>query len=149
MHHLNLLPLFSSSYWTKLTIRIVLGLHERAARNFHSATIYFRVLESLMPQMTAQIDGKLRYAAQMTRQYSHLLENFVHEHFDGESFHDVYTLLEDQKLGEGGYGSVYQCTHKRIKDIYACKIVNLNRINSYYLRKLHLEIAIMKGYTCS
>ena len=83
-----------------------------------------------------------------TRQCSHLLENFVQEHFEAnEKFTDVYDIHEKSKLGKGSYGSVFLCRHKRSGDEFACKLISLNRINSHYLRKLHLEIGIMKELT--
>ena len=39
------------------------GMNQAAARNFHTATIYFRVLESLVPSLTMEIHAKLEYAA--------------------------------------------------------------------------------------
>jgi hypothetical protein len=59
------------------------GMNEAAARNFHTATVYFRVLESIVPHMSAELHARLQYSATRTRQCSHLLQNFVHEHFEG------------------------------------------------------------------
>merc|ERR1719235_1459115 len=81
----------------------------------------------------------------MTRQCSHLIENFVGEHFEGKKFSDFYEIFEKKRLGKGSYGSVYLCRHRRTEDHFACKVISLNKINSHYLRKLHLEIAVMKG----
>jgi hypothetical protein len=59
------------------------GMNEAAARNFHTATVYFRVLESIVPHMSTELHARLQYSATRTRQCSHLLQNFVHEHFEG------------------------------------------------------------------
>ena len=80
----------------------------------------------------------------MTRQCSHLIENFVNEHFEGKKFSNCYEIYEKKRLGKGSYGSVYLCKHLRTGDQFACKVISLNKINSHYLRKLHLEIAVMK-----
>lgn len=61
------------------------GMNEAAARNFHTATVYFRVLESIVPHMSTELHARLQYAAARTRQCSHLLQNFVHEHFEGHT----------------------------------------------------------------
>ena len=120
------------------------GLTKDAARNFHTATVYFRVLENLVPALTAEVHSLLQYSSGRTRECSHLLENFVHEHFEGHRFSTYYDIDEKDRLGKGSYGSVYLCRHKKTRDAYACKVISMNRISSHYLRKLHVEIAIMK-----
>ena len=120
------------------------NLTKEAAYNFHTATVYFRVLENLVPSLTTEVHSLLQYAASRTRQCSHLLENFVHEHFEGKRFSEFYDIDDKKRLGKGSYGSVYLCHHKRTKDAFACKVISMNRISSHYLRKLHVEIAIMK-----
>ena len=120
------------------------GLSKDAARNFHTATVYFRVLENLVPALTAEVHSLLEYASARTRECSHMLENFVHEHFEGHRFSSYYDIDEKERLGKGSYGSVYLCRHKKTRDAFACKVISMNRISSHYLRKLHVEIAIMK-----
>jgi len=120
------------------------GLNKDAARNFHTATVYFRVLENLVPSLSTEVHSLLEYSSNRTRECSHLLENFVHEHFEGRRFSSYYDINEKERLGKGSYGSVYLCRHKRTNDAYACKVISINRISSHYLRKLHVEIAIMK-----
>ena len=66
-----------------LTIQSEEGMHQAAARNYHTATVYFRVLESMVPRLTSRVHASLNYAACRTQQSSHLLENLVHEHFEG------------------------------------------------------------------
>ena len=47
------------------------GEWEAAARNFHIATIYFRVLESMVPRLTSRVHSYLGYASRYnTRFYS-------------------------------------------------------------------------------
>ena len=53
-----------------------------------------------------------------TRQASNLLENYVMEHFDGETCSDVYEVHASSKLGKGSYGSVYLATHRWVEDRY-------------------------------
>ena len=121
------------------------GMNEAASRNFHTATIYYRVLESMVPNISLDIHAKLEYAAARTRQCSQLIQNFVQEHFQGTRCSDVYDIIKSKRLGKGSYGSVYLCKHKKTGDNFAVKIINVTRINSHSLRKLHLEIAIMKA----
>jgi hypothetical protein len=66
--------------------------------------------------------SRLQYAASRTQQCSHLLENFVHEHFEGKKCSDYYDIYENKRLGKGSYGAVYLCKHKRSGDEYACKV---------------------------
>lgn len=117
-----------------------------AARNFHTATVYYRVLESIVPNQTLskELHQKLQYCAMRTRECSHLLQSFVPEHFQGVKCSDVYNIFTENRIGKGSYGSVYFCKHKKTQEEYACKVINVNRINSHYLRKLHLEVDIMK-----
>ena len=120
------------------------GEHSAGARNFHTATVYFRVLESMVPRLTPFVHGHLKYAAMRTHQCSSLYENLTHEHFEGLRCVDFYDIVETKRLGKGSYGSVYLCRHRKTGDEFACKVIGMNRINSHYLRKLHMEIAIMK-----
>lgn len=122
------------------------GHRREAARNYHTATVYFRVLESIVPNQTLskELHQKLQYCAVRTRECSHLLQSFVPEHFEGKKCSDVYNIFTENRIGKGSYGSVYYCRHKKTQEEYACKVINVNRINSHYLRKLHLEVDIMK-----
>ncbi|CAM9325608.1 unnamed protein product, partial [Ectocarpus fasciculatus] len=121
------------------------GMNEAASRNFHTATVYYRVLESMVPNISLDLHAKLEYAAARTRQCSQLIQNFVQEHFQGTRCSDVYDIIKSKRLGKGSYGSVYLCKHKKTGENFAVKIINVTRINSHSLRKLHLEIAIMKA----
>eukprot|EP01042_Synura_sphagnicola_P000461 gene461-488_t len=83
-------------------------------------------------------------SAWRTKQASNLLENYVVEHFEGNTCSDVYEVHASNKLGKGSYGSVYLATHRRTGDDRAVKVMNVDRVTSYYLRKLHTEIAILR-----
>lgn len=98
------------------------GMNEAAARNFHTATVYFRVLESIVPHMSTELHARLQYAATRTRQCSHLLQNFVHEHFEGVKCSDIYDIYTEKRIGKGSYGSVYYCKHKKSGEEFACKV---------------------------
>jgi serine/threonine protein kinase len=56
----------------------------------------------------------------------------------------VYEVHGSNKLGKGSYGSVYLATHRLTGDERAVKVMNVDRVTSYYLRKLHTEISILK-----
>ena len=62
----------------------------------------------------------------------------------GESCSEVYEVHGSNKLGKGSYGSVYLATHRLTGDERAVKVMNVDRVTSYYLRKLHTEISILK-----
>ena len=64
--------------------------------------------------------------------------------FIGESCSEVYEVHGSNKLGKGSYGSVYLATHRLTGDERAVKVMNVDRVTSYYLRKLHTEISILK-----
>jgi calcium-dependent protein kinase len=48
------------------------------------------------------------------------------------------------KLGKGSYGSVYLATERLTQDERAVKVMNVDRVTTYYLRKLHTEICVLK-----
>lgn len=78
------------------------------------------------------------------KQCSYLQENFVQEHFLAHSCSQFYDVHARKKLGKGSYGSVYLATHRATGDERAVKVMNVDRVTSYYLRKLHTEISILK-----
>lgn len=121
------------------------GFRFDAMLNYHTACVYYRVMESMLPAISNHVHQRLMYAAWRTRQCSHLEDNFVHEHFAGESCSDFYEVHGSAKLGKGSYGSVYLATHRITGDERAVKVMNVDRVTSYYLRKLHTEISILKG----
>jgi hypothetical protein len=125
------------------------GMNEAAARNFHTATVYFRVLESIVPHMSTELHARLQYSATRTRQCSHLLQNFVHEHFEGilssrprcsswlllcdvlsgVKCSDIYDIYTEKRIGKGSYGSVYYCKHKKSGEEFACKVPPLSPLS--------------------
>jgi calcium-dependent protein kinase len=117
-----------------------------AMLNYHTACVFFRVMETMVPSKANSMHhARLMYAAQKTRQTSSLYQNFVRENFTGGSCSEVYEVHGSSKLGKGSYGSVYLATHRVTGDERAVKVMNVDRITSYYLRKLHTEIAILKS----
>jgi hypothetical protein len=81
------------------------GEHVAAARNYHTATIYFRVLQSMVPRLTPRVQNYLKYAAARTQETSPLYHNLVHEHFDGMHCVDVYEIVENKRLGKVRIGT--------------------------------------------
>jgi calcium-dependent protein kinase len=123
-----------------------LGMRFEAMLNFHTACVFFRVMETMVPSKASSAHhARLLYAAQRVRQSSSLYQNFVRENFTGGSCSEVYEVHGTSKLGKGSYGSVYLATHRVTGDERAVKVMNVDRITSYYLRKLHTEIAILKS----
>jgi calcium-dependent protein kinase len=84
------------------------------------------------------------HAALNARLNSSLSRNFIQEHFEGQSCANVYEVHGSSKLGKGSYGSVYLATHRVTGDERAVKVMNVEKVTSYYLRKLHTEIEILK-----
>ena len=52
--------------------------------------------------------------------------------------------MEQRVVGEGGFGSVYKCTHRKYKTVFAVKAVKLNAIHSQHLRAMHHEIFALR-----
>jgi calcium-dependent protein kinase len=122
------------------------GFRLDAMLNYHTACVFYRVMETMVPSKASSLHhSRLMYAAQKTRQASSLYQNFVRENFTGGSCSEVYEVHGTSKLGKGSYGSVYLATHRVTNDERAVKVMNVDRITSYYLRKLHTEIAILKS----
>eukprot|EP00981_Chlorochromonas_danica_P005830 scaffold1193_cov159-Ochromonas_danica.AAC.8 len=122
------------------------GLRFEAMLNYHTACVFYRVMETMIPSKASSLQhSKLMYAAQRVRQTSSLYMNFVRENFTGGSCSEVYEVHGSSKLGKGSYGSVYLATHRLTGDERAVKVMNVDRITSYYLRKLHTEISILKS----
>jgi len=121
------------------------GLKQEAMLNFHTACVFYRVMETMIPSKASTMQhSKLLYVAQKTRLASTMYQNFVRENFTGGSCSDMYEVHGTSKLGKGSYGSVYLATHRITGDERAVKVMNVDRITSYYLRKLHTEISILK-----
>eukprot|EP01038_Epipyxis_sp_PR26KG_P006797 gene6797-9310_t len=122
------------------------GLRFDAMLNYHTACVFYRVMETMIPSKTSSSQhSRLMYASAKVRQCSTLYQNFVRENFVGGSCSDMYEVHGTSKLGKGSYGSVYLATHRVTGDERAVKVMNVDRITSYYLRKLHTEIAILKS----
>lgn len=116
-----------------------------SSRNFHTAALYYRVLQSMVTDLSIDVQTNMEYAVARARQSAQLIENFVTEYFEGTRCSDIYDIKKDKPMGKGSYGAVYLCTHKKTGDEFAVKVITVTRINSHSLRKLHLEIAIMKA----
>jgi calcium-dependent protein kinase len=95
------------------------------------------------------------YVRHRLLQCSHLVENFVQEHFEGSAYTDDYedfhrrdkdNKVELHCLGQGGFGSVYLIRHKTSKIYFARKAIPMSAISSHSVRlqQLHTEIAVMK-----
>ena len=62
---------------------------------------------------------------------------------DAPKIQAVYDL-EEKVVGEGGFGSVYQCNHRRTGTLYAVKVLKLSAIHSQHLRDIHQEIFALR-----
>ncbi len=77
------------------------SMRAEACRNFHSATVYYRVLETVMPSLAGATRDRLRLAVSRTRITSTFVSNFVQEHFSGASCSEYYEVNGKNKLGKG------------------------------------------------
>lgn len=68
------------------------GMRRDAYKTFHLAAIFYRVLESMVPSMSVEIQERLAYAVSCARQCSYLQENFVQEHFSGDACSQHYDV---------------------------------------------------------
>ena len=143
------------------------------SRLMHAANVRIFTLSDLFSfiYFTSDVHYMLNMkTTQKTRLTCSLYQNFVRENFTGGSCSDVYEVHGSSKLvrsildivlftrldidftpapsprqGKGSYGSVYLATHRVTGDERAVKVMNVDRITSYYLRKLHTEISILKS----
>jgi hypothetical protein len=73
------------------------NLVEDAVKNYHTASIYFRVLSSLDKQQgnlpDAELEANLAYSLTRTREFSYTLQNCVKEHFSGMISYTVLHFL--------------------------------------------------------
>ncbi|CAM9591447.1 unnamed protein product [Discosporangium mesarthrocarpum] len=114
------------------------------ARGFHSATVYLEVLKSFNA-LPPEYENQLSYARWRTYQCSHLLENIKHEYLDAETrVEDHYILHKDKELGRGTYGRVVAATHRGTGEEYACKVVNVTRLEARQVSKLYSEVSVMR-----
>jgi hypothetical protein len=92
------------------------GMHRSAARNYHTATVYFRVLESMVPRLTSRVHASLTYAASRTQQSSHLLANLVHEHFEVRHLinNDVFNEAINIIIGHSCFYKVLKRFHNKV-----------------------------------
>mmetsp|Transcript_28811 Transcript_28811/g.27602 ORF Transcript_28811/g.27602 Transcript_28811/m.27602 type:complete len:975 (-) Transcript_28811:99-3023(-) len=125
-------------------LQLAEGFRFDAMLSFHTACVYYRVMECLIPTLSAEINKRLKLAVSRSKQCSSLSHNFVREHFEGQSCSDVYEVHGANKLGKGSYGSVYLATERLTGDERAVKVMNVDRVTTYYLRKLHTEISVLK-----
>jgi len=115
------------------------GFKFDAMLNYHTACVYYRVMESMLPGLAEHVhqvsidkyfmnacgfvnsylspflllgSQRLMYSAWRARQCAPLSHNFLHEHFDGTSCADIYEVHGSSKLGKGSYGSVYLASHR-------------------------------------
>lgn len=124
------------------------GLAHLAADHYHTASVYFRVMESVTRvacPKDSPLHSKLVYSAWHSRQGAQVAENVPGVFFADKSCSDVYDINGQARLGKGSYGSVYLASHRVTGDERAVKVMNVDRVTSYYLRKLHTEISILRS----
>ena len=72
---------------------------------------------------------------------NYFLKVFEHK---GDQLSEFYKL-DDEILGEGGYGKVQKCIHKVTKVVRAVKIMNKSRMTTKEKTRLQYEIDILKN----
>ena len=121
------------------------GFRINAMLNFHVASMFYRLLDVSPPTTHDQVVQRLLFSSFRTMQQSTITQNFIREHFSGSNCSNTYEIHGGEKLGKGSYGSVYLSTHRRSGDQRAIKVMNVDNVTSYYLRKLHTEISVLKS----
>ncbi len=121
------------------------GFRINAMLNFHVASVFYRLLDVSPPTTHDQIVQRLLFSSFRTMQQSTITQNFIREHFSGSNCSNTYKIHGEEKLGKGSYGSVYLSTHRRSSDNRAIKVMNVDKVTPYYLRKLHTEISVLKS----
>ena len=62
-------------------LQLAEGFRSDAVLNFHTACVYYRVMECTIPALMSQVHQWLQYAAWRARQCSRLTHNFIGENF--------------------------------------------------------------------
>jgi len=123
-----------------------LNLGHDALNNYHAACVFYRVMEPLIPPAIVSIqNSKLIYAAEQIKKISSYEQSIMLQYMIAVKFEEIYHLHEKKLLGSGTYGSVYLTTHRLLGIQRAVKILNIERITSYNLRKINNEIMILRN----
>jgi len=120
---------------------------QEAMLNYHIVAVYYCALVSMDSAPAAEIklvQQRLVYATWRTRQLSYLKTNLIPEYFFGTQFSSNYVIDSTVKLGKGSYGTAYLTRHRLTGNLRAVKAMNVENATSYYLRKVHTEISILK-----
>ena len=65
-------------------LQLTEGFRFDAMLNFHTACVYYRVMECVRPALTYLVHQRLQYAAWRARQCSSVRHNIVVEDFNGK-----------------------------------------------------------------
>ena len=121
------------------------GFKVNAVLNFRISSVFYRLMDVTPPTTQDQVIQRLLFSSFRTMQHSTISQNLVKEYFSGANCANIYEIHGAEKLGKGSYGSVYLATHRRSGDNRAIKVMNVEHVTPYYLRKLHLEISVLKN----
>ncbi|CAM9297433.1 unnamed protein product [Chrysoparadoxa australica] len=120
------------------------GSRREMARLYHHAAVYLDVLKAFHA-LPSELSETEQYVRWRTHQNSHLLENMVQERMGGERLlEDHYIVEGDNVMGKGTYGRVITVTHRGTGREYACKIINITRMEARQVAKLYHEVATMR-----
>ena len=120
--------------------------HE-AMLNYHMISVYYCLLVSMKSATAAEVklvQQRLVYSAWRARQLSYLKTNLIPEYFFGTHFSANYIIDSAVTLGKGSYGTAYLTKHRLSGYLRAVKAMNVENATSYFLRKVHSEINILK-----
>ena len=122
------------------------GYTYEATLNYHTASVYYCLVNNSLSTGGANknIQQRIMYSSWRMRQFSNMRINFIQEHFLGVTCSTLYDIQANAKLGSGSYGSVYLANHRTTGVAHAVKAMNVHQATSYYLRKLHMEISLLK-----
>lgn len=115
--------------------------------NYHIVSVYYCLLVSMESATNDEVklaQQRLLYSAWRSRQLSFLKTNLIPEYFFGTTFSANYNIDPSVKLGKGSYGTAYVTKQRLTGSLRAVKAMNVENATSYYLRKVHTEISILK-----
>ena len=140
------------------------GLCHDAIMNYHTACVFFRVMEPLLPtRFLTQQQSKLIYAVEQIKKLqcddnnnlscscsnddnncnTNQSGDMLSKNLVSGNIHDIYRVHQNKLLGSGTYGSVYLATHRLTGIQRAVKVLNIERVTSYNVRKIHNEIMLL------
>jgi calcium-dependent protein kinase len=120
------------------------NFYYQGALYYHLCTIFYVKISKMSSGNDDLVQQRLQYSSWKCRKYSDLRMNIINEHFIEGVCGNDYNINPDNLIGKGSYGLVYLAHHRITQREQAIKAMNVDKCTSYYLKKLHIEISILK-----